>query len=514
MPSPSRVASTPALMVLGTASSVGKSLLAAALCRILSDRGYRVAPFKSQNMSLEAAVTPAGDEIGRAQYVQAIAARREPIAEMNPILLKPTGDRRSQVILLGKVLGDEDAWHYHERRTRELFPIVCEAYERLAADVDIVVLEGAGSPAEINLRDGEIVNMRMAAAADARCLLVTDIDRGGAFASLVGTLALLQPDERARIVGFAMNKFRGDVSLLMPGIATIEARETMPCLGVIPYLRDIAIDDEDSYAATPWSRGWQARTDADRPLRVAVIVYPHAANVADLDPLRREPSLDVIQAMRPEDLDRADVIVLPGSKATQSDLAYVHANGFADGIRAHAAAGKPLVGICGGYQMLGRAIDDPDGMEPVAAQATPLGIFAATTTLAREKITRRIDGATLAGPEANVAFAGYEIHLGATETAEAPFARLRDGSGAWNDGAISADGATVGTYVHDVFAVDALRHAFMRDWRARCALAPATTLAREASLDARIDRWAAHVAKHLDVDALLAYVVPGLGAPR
>jgi adenosylcobyric acid synthase len=499
-------------MVLGTASSVGKSLLTAALCRILSDRGFRVAPFKSQNMSLEAAVTPDGAEIGRAQYVQAIAARREPIAEMNPILLKPTSDRRSQVILLGRVLGDEDAWYYHGRRTQELFPVVCDAYERLASDVDIMVLEGAGSPAEINLRDGEIVNMRMAAAADARCMLVTDIDRGGAFASLVGTLALLQPEERARIVGFAMNKFRGDVGLLLPGVRTIEDRESMPCFGVVPWLRDIAIDDEDTYAATPWPAAWLADGGPTRRVRVAVVAYPHTANLADLDPLRREPTLDVRQAAGPREIDEADVVVLPGSKATQSDLAWMHARGIAERVRAHVAARKPLVGICGGYQMLGRYIDDEHGMEPAVDGAEPLGVFAARTRLAREKITRRIAGATHGHPQAHVAFAGYEIHLGATDTSEAPFAQLRDAGGSWNDGAIANGGAAIGTYVHDVFAADDLRHAFVRDWRARCDLAPAHELAREASLDARIDRWAAHVAAHMDIDALLAAAVPALAA--
>ncbi len=500
---------TPALMVLGTASSVGKSLLTAALCRILSDRGYRVAPFKAQNMSLEAAVTPDGAEIGRAQYVQAIAARQTPVAEMNPILLKPTGDMRSQVILLGRVLGDEDAWRYHGRRTNELFPTVCDAYERLARENDIVVLEGAGSPAEINLRAGDIVNMRMAAAAEARCVLVADIDRGGSFAAIVGTLALLEPDERARIAGFALNKFRGDPALLMPGVATIAAREAMPCFGVVPWLRDVAIDDEDSYAIEPWPAAWRSDSldDRDRALRIAVVGYPQGANLADIDPLRREPTLDVRRATHPEHLRGADVLVLPGSKATAADLAWTAEAGLAPAIRAHVAARRPTVGICGGYQMLGARIDDDAGVEPARGDAAPFGAFAATTRLERAKITRRVTGTTGAFGT-DVAFAGYEIHMGATRAEEAPFARLAAEGRTWDDGAVSADGSVVGTYVHDVFAADALRHAFIADWRARCGLAPAATLAREASLDARIDRWANHVAAHFDVDALLARAMP------
>jgi adenosylcobyric acid synthase len=503
------VTRTPALMVLGTASSVGKSLLTAALCRILSDRGYRVAPFKAQNMSLEAAVTPDGAEIGRAQYVQAIAARRTPVAEMNPILLKPTGDMRSQVILLGRVLGDEDAWRYHGRRTNELFPAVCDAYERLAHENEIMVLEGAGSPAEINLRAGDIVNMRMAAAAAAHCVLVADIDRGGSFAAIVGTLALLEPDERARIVGFALNKFRGDVGLLMPGVATIAEREAMPCFGVVPWLRDIAIDDEDNFAVEPWPATWRDAStgDRNRALRVAVVGYPQAANLADIDPLRREPTLDVRRATHSAHLAGADVVVLPGSKATVADLAWTTSVGIAPAVRAHLAARKPIVGICGGYQMLGRRIDDDAGVEPASPGAVPFGAFAAITRLERAKITRRVAGTTTVFGAA-LAFAGYEIHVGATHADETPFARLATDDRTWDDGAVSADGSAIGTYVHDVFAADAVRHACIDDWRERSGLAPATTLAREVSLDARIDRWAAHVAAHFDVDALLAHAMP------
>ncbi|MDB5042638.1 MAG: Cobyric acid synthase [Candidatus Eremiobacteraeota bacterium] len=493
---------TPAVMVLGTASSVGKSLIAAAVCRILSDRGLRVAPFKAQNMSLEAAVTPDGAEIGRAQFVQACAARRTPVAEMNPILLKPTGERRSQVVLLGRVLGDEDAWDYHRRRTAELFPVVLDAYSRLARDADVMVIEGAGSPAEINLRDGDIVNMRMAEAANARCLLVADIDRGGAFAALVGTLALLEPLERARIVAFALNRFRGDAALLAPGVTAIERREAVPCAGVIPWLADLDIEDEDRYAAQPWPAAWDDETGARRRLRIAVLDFPHGSNLSDAEPLRREPSLALRMVRHPEALRDADVVILPGSKSTLADLRWMHEAGLAATIREFAKRQRPIVGLCGGYQMLGRAIDDPHGVEG-AESGEGLGLLDASTALNARKTTRRVHGTTLGAPDASAAFEGYEIHFGVTRTRELPFARLRSAAESWDDGAVSADGLIVGTYVHDLFAVDALRHAFVRSWRASRGLEAARDLVRRPTLDARIDRWAAHVAAHLDVDRVL-----------
>ncbi|HYZ16850.1 MAG TPA: cobyric acid synthase [Candidatus Acidoferrum sp.] len=308
------------LMVLGTASNVGKSLTVGALCRIFADDGYDVAPFKAQNMSLNAAVTPDGREIGRAQAMQAEAARRPAEVAMNPILLKPSGDRRSQVVLEGAIWDEVDAWEYHRRRTAELFPRVLAAYDDLAARCELIVLEGAGSPAEINLKAGDIVNLRMAEAAGAPCLLVADIDRGGSFAALAGTLALLEPHERERVRAFAITKFRGDRALLDPGIVAIERRLGIPCAGVVPWIDALGIDEEDGYAPAPSPRAWPDGENCDRPLRVAVIALPFFANATDVDALAAEPSVVVRRVDEPAGLERADVIVLPGSKETVRDL--------------------------------------------------------------------------------------------------------------------------------------------------------------------------------------------------
>src|SRR5271163_3765665 len=341
-----------AIMVLGTSSHVGKSLLTAALCRIFAQHGHRVAPFKSQNMSLNSAATIEGLEIGRAQALQAEAAGIASSVHMNPVLIKPSGDCSSQVMVRGKIWGQISAADYHQRRVEELMPVVRESYQTLASNFQVIILEGAGSPAEINLKQHDIVNMRMAAMADAQCLLVGDIDRGGVFASLLGTVELLDPAERDRIRGFCINKFRGDLSLLEPGVRMMEERLGKPCLGVVPYLPGLALEEEDSVGLPPVRRtGWSSSNNTpDRPLRIAVVS------------LRAEPAVDLIFCRSAEPLANADVVILPGSKQTMSDLEWMREGGLDQAVRAHARAGL-VVGICGGMQMLGQELADPGGVE-------------------------------------------------------------------------------------------------------------------------------------------------------
>jgi len=495
-------------MVLGTASNVGKSVTVAALCRIFADDGVDVAPFKAQNMSLNAAVTPDGREIGRAQAVQAEAARRPAEVEMNPILLKPTGERRSQVVLEGAIWDDVDAWDYHRRRTAELFPRVVAAYERLAARCELIVLEGAGSPAEINLKDRDVANMRMAQAADVPCLLVADVDRGGAFAALAGTLGLLEPAERARIRAFALTKFRGDLDLLRPGLTAMEERLGIPCAGVVPWIDALGIDEEDGYVVPPTPPRWPAEDGPARRLRIAVLDLPFFANATDVDALAAEPSVVVRRVATPGELDGADLVVLPGSKETARDLAWLRARGFGEALRAHVARGRAAIGICGGMQMLGDRLDDPHGVER-GGSADGLGLLPLTTTLAARKTTVRVHGRMAAGvlfgqPVDVPAFTGYEIHVGVSRRAGgAPFALLhRDGAdGEHEDGALA--GVVAGTYVHGLFDDDAFRHAALRALRAQAGLAPPRTLVpwRE-QRETRYDRLASIVREALDVPLL------------
>jgi adenosylcobyric acid synthase len=504
-------------MVLGTASHVGKSLLTAAICRILADDGYRVAPFKAQNMSLNSAATPDGREIGRAQAMQAEAARIAPTVDMNPVLLKPTSDVGSQIVVLGRVHGVALARDYHRTRVHDLFPLVVDAYRRLADQYDVVVLEGAGSPAEINFKTSDIVNMRMAQAADAACLLVGDIDRGGVFAALLGTLALLRRDERARIRGFAINKFRGDFALLAPGITTIERRLGIPSLGVVPWLADVGLDEEDSVTLGDAPRigagAWRtAPADGSRALRVAVVALPYLANATDFAALAAEPSVTLAYAHRAADLERADVVILPGTKDTLGALHWLD-DGMREALTAFAER-KPVVGICGGYQMLGLTVADPHGVEAGGARQG-LGLLPVHTILTREKLTRavRVQPRPLAlfGREplgiGELDGTGYEIHMGQTraESSTAAFADVvRDGGERVVDGAVSTNGLVVGTYVHGLFAGDSIRWAFVRAARESSGLqAPALLIDYGAQREARFDRLAAHVRARLDLQPLL-----------
>ncbi|HEX9444148.1 MAG TPA: cobyric acid synthase [Candidatus Binatia bacterium] len=515
-----------ALMILGTASHVGKSILTTGLGRIFADAGYRVAPFKAQNMSLNSAATPDGGEIGRAQALQAEACRAVACVEMNPVLLKPSSDTGAQVILLGKIWGQVTASDYHTRRVEQLFPEVVAAYRRLAAGRDLVLLEGAGSPAEINLRKHDIVNMRMAHAADAACLLAGDIDRGGAFAALLGTVELLEPEDRARIRGFVVNKFRGDGSLLRPGVAAMERRLGLPCAGVVPFLPDLGLDEEDGvvledrpFAARRWKN---AETGAARALRIGVIALPHMANFTDFDALSMEPSVSLAFLERPGEMSPADLLILPGSKQTLDDLDWLDQRGFADAIRRRRHNGAPIVGICGGFQMLGASIEDPAGVENGGRpHGRPgLGLLSVRTVLGSAKTVRRVQGRMRskvlgAAPGPELCFRGYEIHVGATiyEGAE-PFAEIVRQGGAEGaaDGAVGACGRVIGTYVHGLFDGDDFRHAFLRAARAAVGLAPAEIwMDVAAEREARIDRLADHLGKSLDMNLIKSWIVAPAG---
>lgn len=509
---------TRALMVLGTASHVGKSVLTAALCRILRQDGFRVAPFKAQNMALNSAATPEGLEIGRAQAMQAEAAGLLPSVDMNPILLKPCSDARSQLVVRGRLAGEVGARDYHGRRVQDLFAVVVESYRRLAARHDVIVLEGAGSPAEVNLAKGDIVNMRMARAAEAACLLVADIDRGGVFGALVGTLALLPPADRRRIRGFVVNRFRGDLELFQPGVAFLERRLARPCLGVVPYLRDLGLDEEDGVALEDRrtvARCWPDEDGPNRRLRVGVIALPHLSNFTDFDPLVAEPSVALSFVSRPADLARADVVILPGSKQTVDDLRWVEREGFAAALRAHVDRRGLVIGICGGMQMLGRDVRDPDGTEG-GGDAPGLGLLGLRTVLGREKVTVRaravLDRGELFGrPVSTEPLEGYEIHVGTTAYDPGTrrlFRVTREGAeGDVSDGATGADGRVIGTYLHGLFDSDTFRHTAVRALRRAAALDPPVALVPfMAERDRRFDRLADHVRRALDVERIESWL--------
>lgn len=495
-------------MVLGTGSDAGKSLTVAALCRILRQDGFDVAPFKAQNMALNSFATINGHEIGRAQAMQAQAAGVEPHVDMNPILLKPTSDIGSQVILNGKVAGNYRGVDYYELKDR-LLEVVSTAYERLASRHQVVVLEGAGSPVEMNLKDRDVVNLKMAEIANAACMLVADIDRGGVFASLIGTYSLLEPAERARFCGFLINKFRGDLGLFTDGVDYLERKLDQPCLGVIPYLHNHGIDDEDSVSLE--RRAVKAPSANGEKLTVCVVGFPYLANFTDFTALEQQPDVVVYYTRRSDEARLADVLILPGSKNTISDLLWLKQNGWTKAIEEHVVAGKPLLGVCGGFQMLGTEISDPYHTEGDMKAAQGLGALNVKTILARDKVTRQALASLYDGPlpgnENPPQFAGYEIHLGETALGEGvkPLFRLqRTGDDeVISDGAVACDGKIMGTYLHGLFdSVDGLRW-ILNHWRQLRHKDPLCEVVDpKAERERRYDALADHFRRHLNLDLI------------
>jgi adenosylcobyric acid synthase len=504
-----------AIMVLGTGSHVGKSLMVAALCRIFARHGVRVAPFKSQNMSLNSAATIEGLEIGRAQALQAEAAGVPASVHMNPILLKPSGGMRSQVVVRGKIWGTLSASDYHLRRVEELLPLVRESYEALAAQYDVILLEGAGSPAEINLKQHDIVNMRMAELADAHCILVGDIDRGGVFASLLGTVELLDPEEQNRIHGFAINKFRGDLKLLEPGLRMMEDRLQKPCLGVVRYLQDLVLEEEDSLGlASTENAPWETSDSTSRTLRIAVIALPSFSNFTDFDALHAEPSVSLRFARTADQLRNADILILPGSKQTVDDLLWMRERGMDRVVLEHACTGL-AVGICGGMQMLGESVSDEEGVEHIGL-VDGLGLLPIRTTMQAQKVTTQAHGtivtARLFGQKiAPIPLSGYEIHIGETAYLDhaKPFAEISRGAASTtqhDDGCTVADGRIFGTYLHGLFDQDSFRHVFLNAARSFYRLTPAMRLnAWKAMREASFNRLAAEVEQALDMEKIFAW---------
>lgn len=443
-------------MFQGTASSVGKSIISAAFCRIFKDQGFDVAPFKSQNMALNSYVTIDGKEMGRAQAVQAEAARISPTVEMNPILLKPTSDVGSQVIINGKVYKNLKAMEYFKMKV-EFKEVVMEAYNRLDSGFEVIVIEGAGSPAEINLRENDIVNMGLAEMVDSPVILIGDIDSGGVFASLYGTIMLLSKEERARIKGFLINKFRGDVEILKPGIKMIEEKINKPCLGVIPYM-DLQIDDEDSvtHRFTKQNNG---------EIIIGVIKLPYMSNFTDFTPLEIEEDVSLRYVTSQEELQDVDLVIIPGSKNTIKDMKFIFTTNLDKAIYKKRKEGVPIIGICGGYQILGQEISDPNLVESTCSRINGLSLLNIKTKMFGEKHTKQVRGRIIAKSQVfqskgNETILGYEIHMGETELLEdvKPVIELEDGR---YDGAISEDGKVIGTYLHGIFDNDGFRNSIL-----------------------------------------------------
>jgi adenosylcobyric acid synthase len=484
---------TPALMIQATGSNAGKSTLVAGLARLLVRRGLKVAPFKPQNMSNNAAVAVEGGEIGRAQAVQARAARMAPSVHMNPVLLKPETDTGAQIIVQGQRWGSLRAQNYREKKAA-LLPAVLDSFARLAREADIVLVEGAGSPAETNLRAGDIANMGFVAAADVPVVLAGDIDRGGVIASLAGTHLVLEPEERERIRGFIINKFRGDPSLFDSGLATITRLTGWPSLGVVPWLPEAAwLPAEDAVDLDRVHASSATRVIATATRVIAVPVLARIANFDDLDPLGMEPGVKLIFVRPGQPIPaEAEMVILPGSKSTIGDLAYLRAQGWDIDIRAHARRGGHVLGLCGGYQMLGKTIADPDGLDGRAGTVEGLGLLDIATLMSADKSTTLVTGTHAA---TGAAVEGYEIHLGRSEGADCARPLLTiDGRA---DGATSADGRIQGTYVHGLFTGDAFRKA----WLANFGIASA--LAYEARIETALDALADHLEKHLDIAQIL-----------
>jgi adenosylcobyric acid synthase len=477
-----------ALMFMGTGSDVGKSLVVAGLCRALANQGIRVAPFKPQNMSNNAAVTVDGGEIGRAQALQARAARVAPIVHMNPLLLKPESSTGAQVVVQGKRVATMAARDFFAQRQRYM-PAILESFERLKSAYDVVLVEGAGSPAEMNLRNGDLANMGFARAAKVPSILIGDIHRGGVIASIVGTFDLLPPEDRALLRGFIINKFHGDISLFDEGCALLEQRTKTSCFGIIPHFDGAdRLPAEDAVALEDMAASHSGN------VKICVLRLPRIANFDDLDPLRLEPDVDV-QFVKVGDVIPGDakLVIIPGSKSTTADLDAVRAAGWDIDIKAHARRGGHVLGLCGGYQMLGKRIHDPEGLEGRAGSVEGLGLLDVETTLIAEKTLTLVTGTHVAS---GLPIRGYEIHLGETKGTDCrnPFAMLPGGT----DGAVSPNGRIAGTYLHGCFASDAFRAHFLKELDVTSAVSN-----YEIEIDVTLDALAAHIGKAVSLKSLL-----------
>lgn len=468
------------IMLQGTSSHVGKSILTTALCRIFLQDGRKVVPFKAQNMALNSYVTKTGDEMGRAQVAQAEAAGLEPRVEMNPVLLKPTGNSASQVILMGKPIGNMSAKEYHTGYSLQALGVIKECLANLETEFDTIVIEGAGSPAEVNLKANDIVNMRIAKLANTPVLLIADIDRGGALASVVGTLELLEPEERALVKGIIINKFRGDLDLLKPALAFLEAKTGKPVVGVVPHLDQLGIDDEDSV-----SLGDKESGEA-RDLEIAVLQTPKISNFTDFDALASEEDVTLRYVRPGEKIGKPDLILLPGSKNTIEDLLYLREQGYEQEIISLVNTGTPLIGICGGYQMLGKQIHDPEHTESAQDRVTGMGLLNIETTFVASKMTHQVtatckENGFLGSSISCDNLTGYEIHMGRTEfcgpVGHAFSITSRSGQAHHaEDGVVSPNGKIMGTYIHGIFDNDVYRRSLLNGLRLAKGLAPIETI--------------------------------------
>lgn len=484
----------PALMIQGTTSNAGKSILTTAFCRIFTRKGFAVAPFKAQNMSLNSFVTHDGKEMGRAQVVQAQGCRRDPDVRMNPVLLKPNSNTGSQIIVMGKPIGSMN-FHQYTQLKKDLVSTIHKAYDELAQECDIMILEGAGSPAEINLKANDIVNMSMAKYSEASVLLCGDIDRGGVYAHFIGTMMCLDTCEQKLVKGFLVNRFRGDASLLTPAHEFVLEKTGKPVLGIIPYLLDIAIPDEDSVS---FKNGVNKKcSSSDSAISIAFIDLPHISNATDIDPFYLEPDVNITIVREPQDIDNADVIIIPGSKNVIDDLLSLHTKGITQKIIDRVNKGSAiLVGICGGFQMLGKTIVDPHGIENQnASEVYGLGFLDISTVLERDKM---LTLATAYHPESDSTIKGYEIHHGRTVIGADSIAIMKNseqsGTGARNN-----DNTVWGTYLHGLFDNDVFRRYFIDSIRTRKGFRSLNSVQASYNLDSAIDRLADCVEEAVDM---------------
>jgi len=501
------------IMIQGTASSVGKSILVAALCRIFTQDGYKVAPFKSQNMSLNSYITLDGKEMGRAQVLQAYAAKMEPEVYMNPILLKPTSDKKSQVILNGKVYGNYTAMEYHNLKP-QFKKLLKKQFEKIEEEFDIVVMEGAGSPAEINLRDKDIVNMGMAELVNAPVILVGDIDKGGVFAALVGTMLLLKEDEKPRVKGTIINKFRGDVEILKPGLNMLEDIISKPCLGVVPYFK-LQLEDEDGAV--------EFNKEVTGAIDIAVIKLPHISNFTDLDALKNEEGVSVRFISYLEEFGKPDLLIIPGSKNTIEDTLSIRKNGIEEAIKTYSKSGM-IIGICGGYQILGNIIKDPYGVENETKEIKGLGLLDVDTTFEKEKVTTRVSAdiastKVLANIEKylvsnnNRSIYGYEIHMGSSicKKNSTPLFNITEKNGknvSYTDGAINTAGNVMGTYIHGIFDSITFREFLVNYIRSKKRIEMKASQNYEHKREKELDKLADIVRASIDIDKI--YKIMGM----